>query len=109
LESSPAFALLLAQYGEFEGVDRLVSQLATLNSEKDRSATDALMTGIALSRDAKYLPALKQMASVRHEEWDLRKVLSALKGMTGPDARQLRLEINKKLRSTGGSDRSELY
>jgi HEAT repeat protein/thioredoxin-related protein len=107
LESSPAFALLLAQYGEFEGVDRLVAQLATLDSNKDRIATDALMTGIALSRDAKYLPALKQMASVRHEEWDLRKILSALKGMTGPDARQLRLEINKKLRSAGGSDRSE--
>jgi hypothetical protein len=109
LDSLPAFALLLAQYGEFDGVDRLVAQLATLDSDKDRIATEALLTGIALSRDAKYVPALKQMASVRHEEYELRKVLSALKGMTGPEARQLRLEINKKLRATGGSDRSMLY
>jgi hypothetical protein len=34
-------------------------------------------------------------------EWELRKVLQALKGMTGPEARQLRLDINKRLRDTG--------
>jgi hypothetical protein len=43
------------------------------------------------------------MAAIRRDESDLRKVLSALKGMSGPDARQLRLVINKKIRSAGGS------
>ncbi|MGA9451070.1 MAG: HEAT repeat domain-containing protein [Verrucomicrobiia bacterium] len=102
-DESVSFALLLAQYGEFEGVDKLVAQLPAMNSERDQSAADALLAGIALSRDIKYLPALKQMASTRREEWELRKVLQALKGMSGPDARQLRLDINKKIRNAGGS------
>jgi len=102
-EDSVPFALLLAQYGDFTGVDQLVTQLTVLNSGNDQRAADALLTGIALSRDIKYLPALKQIASVRQQEWELRKVLQALKGMSGPDARQLRLDINKKIRSAGGS------
>jgi hypothetical protein len=100
---SVAFMLLLAQHGEFDGVDRLVDRLAALNSDTDSGAADALLTGIALSHDMKYLPALRQMAAIRRDESDLRKVLSALKGMSGPDARQLRLVINKKIRSAGGS------
>lgn len=102
-EESVAFALLLAQYGEFDGVDRLVTQLVALDSGKGSSFTDALLTGIALSRDPKYLPALRQIAAARRDEWELRKVLQALKGMTGSDARQLRLEINKRMRNAGES------
>ena len=97
------FALLLAQYGEFEGVDRLAGQLATLSADSDRSVMEVLLAGIALSRDNKYLPALKQIAATRQQDYELRKVLQALKGMTGADARQLRLDINKKIRSAGGS------
>lgn len=102
-EASAAFVLLLAQHGEFDGVNWLVAQLSSLNSEADRGNADVVLTGIALSRDVKYLPALKQLASVRTEESELRKVLQALKGMPGPDARQLRLEINKKIRNASGS------
>jgi len=101
-EEVVAFALLLAQYGEFAGVDQLVARRTAPDSADERDFANALLTGIALSRDIKYLPVLKQMAAQR-KEWELRKVLQALKGMTGPDARQLRLEINKKIRNTGGS------
>lgn len=101
-EASP-FALLLAQYGEFDGVDRLAGQLTQLNADSDRSVMEVLLAGIALSRDNKYLPALKQIAATQQQDYELRKVLQALKGMTGADARQLRLDINKKIRSTGGS------
>lgn len=97
------FALLLAQYGEFDGIDRLVTQLPALSPGGDQSAADTLLAGIALSRNIKYLPALKQMASTRQGDWQLRKVLQALKGMSGPDARQLRLDINKKIRNASGS------
>ncbi len=100
---SVAFALLLAQYGEFDGVDRLATQLPTLDTDRDQSLADALLTGIALSSNIKYLPALKQMASARNDPSELRKILSALKGLSGPDARQLRLDINRKIRDAGGS------
>ncbi len=103
VESSAAFVLLLAQHGEFAGVDRLAAQWAAPKSENETSADDALLTGIALSRDIKYLPALRQLAAARREESELRKILQALKGMAGPDARQLRLEINKKIRNAGGA------
>jgi HEAT repeat protein len=102
-KNSGAFAVLLAQFGEFDGVDKLVAQLPALNSDNDSRAADALLTGIALSHDTKYVPALQQVAAARHQDYELRKILQALKGMTGPDARQLRLDINKKLRNTGGS------
>jgi HEAT repeat protein len=98
-EASVGFALLLAQYGEFSGVDRLIAET---NREKRRDVSEAILTGIALSRDAKYLPALRQMTEALTDEWELRKILQALKGMTGPDARQLRLEINKRMRNASG-------
>jgi hypothetical protein len=42
------------------------------------------------------------MTEALTDEWELRKILQALKGMTGPDARQLRLEINKRMRNASG-------
>jgi len=102
-QESLAFALLLAQYGDFSGVDRLATQLTGLDNERNESATYPLLAGIALSHDAKYLPSLKQIAAAWHEESSLRKVLQAMKGMSGPDARQLRLDINKKIRNVGGA------
>jgi len=59
------------------------------------------LAGIALSRDSKYIPTLRQIMGKADGEWELRKVLQALKGMTGPEARQLRLDINKRIRDTG--------
>ncbi|HEX9046179.1 MAG TPA: hypothetical protein VF988_04070, partial [Verrucomicrobiae bacterium] len=90
-------ALLLAQYGEFDGVDRLAAQLSAQNGQLDNRTLYALLTGMALSHDAKYVPTLKQLAA-KNETW-LRKILAAMKGMSGPEARQLRLDINKKIRN----------
>jgi HEAT repeat protein len=103
LQESVAFALLLAQFGDFSGVDKLVPQLAELAADDGEKTADPVLAGIALSHDIKYLPALKQMAAVRHDEPSLRKVLQAMKGMSGPDARQLRLDINKKIRNSGSA------
>jgi hypothetical protein len=102
-EDSSAFAILLAQYGEFDGIDQLVARRAEADTESFRQANYAVLAGIALSHDAKYLPALRQIAAKADGEWDLRRILQALKGMTGPEARQLRLDINKRIRDTGSS------
>jgi thioredoxin 1 len=100
-EESVVFALLLAQYGQFDGVERLIARGVEADPKNELVFVNGLLTGIALSRDVKYIPALRKMAAARHDEWELRKILQALKGMTGPDARQLRLEINKQLRNAG--------
>ena len=114
---SIAFALLLAQYGDFVGIDQIAStqaaEMAWTDSAQESMIRElrasgfqsavALLTGIGLSHDPRYVPVLRRMAAERHDEWGLRKVLQALRGMTGPDARQLRLEINKQMRKTGGA------
>jgi len=102
-ETAAPFALLLAQYGDFSGIDQLASAAAGANPAGDDETFYPLLTGIALSHDAKYLPALKQIVAAKRDEPALRKVLQAIKGMSGPEARQLRLEINKKIRSAAGS------
>lgn len=98
-EEMATFALLLAQYGDFSGVDRLVAQAGVLDNSKETETVNVLLTGIALSHDVKYLPALKRMTAAEREESSLRKILQAMKGMSGPEARQLRLEVNKKIRN----------
>ena len=55
------FALLLAQHGEFDGVDLLVAQLPENSPNKFTTLPDTLLTGIALSRDTKYIPALRRL------------------------------------------------
>jgi HEAT repeat protein/thiol-disulfide isomerase/thioredoxin len=100
-EDITAFAILLAQYGEFDGLDRLLSRRAGLHAESIDRGESAILAAVALSHDPKYVPALRQIAAKIQEDWDLRKVLQALKGMTGPEARQLRLDINKRMRDTG--------
>ena len=102
-EESSAFALLLAQYGDFSGIDKLVASAATMNSSDNEEPSNVALTGIGLSHDAKYLPALKQMVAARRDEAGLRKILQAMKGMSGSDVRQLRLDINKKIRNTAGA------
>jgi HEAT repeat protein/thiol-disulfide isomerase/thioredoxin len=98
-EESVPFALLLAQYGQFGGLDRLLAENAGKNAARPSETDDAILAGIALSQDAKYLPALRQMVAARNDQYQLRKILQALQGMRGAEARQLRLDINKKLRT----------
>ena len=51
-----------------------------------------------LSRDPRYLPFLRKKLASAAGEWDYQKLLQALRGMSGPEARELRLEINKRIR-----------
>jgi hypothetical protein len=90
-----ALALLLAQHGEFDGVDRLLADGADAKPD----GSDAALAGIALSRDARYIPFLRRVTENASDERELRKVLRALRGMSGADARELRLEINRRMRS----------
>ena len=61
------FALLLAQYGDFAGMDRLLETAGTTKHGSRESLGPAL-AGIALSRDPRYLPFLrkKNMTSLPH-------------------------------------------
>jgi HEAT repeat protein len=97
-ESIP-LVLLLAQYGQFDGLDRLAADAGKASSKDENEIDDAILAGIALSQDAKYLPALRQIMNVRKDEAGLRKLLQALQGLRGAEARQLRVDINKKMRN----------
>jgi len=99
-ESAPIFMLLLAQYGQFDGLDRLIAGRAEDASKGDRELEESILTAIALSRDVKYLSYLRSAARSTKSSWELRKVLRALKGMPGPEARALRLEINRLMRNS---------
>ena len=63
--------------------------------------TDARDALFALSRDPKYLPHLRKLSEHANEEWGYRRILQALRGMSGTEARALRLEINKRMRNAG--------
>jgi HEAT repeat protein/thioredoxin-like negative regulator of GroEL len=98
-EEAAAPALLLAQYGDFSGLDRLLPAVSA-EGNKHSDLGNVVLAGISLSRDAKYLPVLKQMTAIVKENYEFTRLLQALKGMSGPEARELRLEINKRLRQT---------
>jgi hypothetical protein len=93
------FVLLLAQHGEFDGIDRLLARQALPEAGRPEALSDVLLTGIALTHDPKYLPYLRQAMDRPQQDWDLRKILRALKGMSGPEVRQLRVDVNKRMRN----------
>jgi HEAT repeat protein len=103
-ESIP-FALLLAQYGQFDGLDRLVANPGEASLDGENEIDQALLAGIALSQDSKYLPALRKYVEAHQDDSEWRKVLQALQGMRGAEARQLRLDINKKIRNATNINR----
>jgi hypothetical protein len=94
------FALLLAQHGEFDGVERLIEMRQERREDKLQVLPDPLLTGIALTQNAKYIPLLRSLMDATRNDFELRKILRALKGMTGPEARQLRVDVNKRMRTT---------
>jgi hypothetical protein len=98
-----SFALLLSQYGNATGLNSLLGQNLQPEEGGDTGLSDAIMAAIALLHDAKYIPFLHKAMEAQKNDWELRKILKALKGMTGPEARQLRLEVNKRIRATGTS------
>lgn len=87
--------LLMAQYGDFSGLEHL---LKLMTAENQADLQSIVQAAIGLSRDAKYLPHLKKMLASAKDEQDYRRLLQALRGMTGSEARELRLEINKRMR-----------
>jgi HEAT repeat protein/thiol-disulfide isomerase/thioredoxin len=90
-------ALLLAQYGDFTGLDRVLISFAG-GAQKQGDFDAAILAMVTLSRDPKYLPHLKTIVAAAKEEQEFRRVLQAIKGMVGPEARELRLQINKRMR-----------
>jgi len=94
------FALLLAQYGQFDGLDRLAAGAEESSSRDENEFDDAFMTGIALCQDDKYVPELRKIMTSRKDSAALQKVLRALQGIRGTEARRLRLDINKKMRDS---------
>ena len=96
-EEAAVPALLLAQYGDFSGLDHLLSA-ASADTQRQEELGTVLLTGVALSRDPKYLPALKRMTAAAKANYELLRLLQALKGIPGADARELRLEINRRMR-----------
>ena len=91
-------ALLLAQYGDFTGLDQI---LKSIHTEQQSDVQGEMLATVALSKDPKYIPVLKMLVGSTKDSQDQRRVLQALRGMSGPEARQLRVEINKKIRESG--------
>ena len=57
-------------------------------------------------RDPKYLPFLRRQMLRSQQDYELRKILRAAKGMNGPEVRQLRLYVNKRMRTASASNLS---
>ena len=91
-----AFTLLLAQYGDFSALDR---KLAAWNHNRDPEVPRMLLIGLALSRDARYLPPLREALEKQQSEWEVREMLKWLQGIRGKEARELRREINRRIRA----------
>src|SRR5262249_17389020 len=83
-EELALWALLLGQYGDFSGVDRLVNNRGL---ENEQGLQSVLLTAVGLSHDAKYLPFLKKMIASAKDEQEFRRLLQALRGMNGTEAR----------------------
>lgn len=94
------FMLLLAQHGEFDALDKTI-ELNPKPFNRGASATlEPLLAAISLSKDAKYIPFIRAASQGMKDEDSLRTLLRAVKSMSGPEARQIRLDINKQIRSS---------
>src|ERR1019366_2840448 len=90
-------ALLLAQYGDYSGLEPFPPSVVRENEEQSEVGS-VLLAAVAMSRDAKYVPHLKQLTASTKGRPDFTRLLQALKGMSGPEARELRPEINRRMR-----------
>ena len=88
-------ALLLAQYGRTEGLDHCLA--AGGWGRPNDPYTRVLLGCVALVRDPKYAPFVLGVLDRSGEEWEFQKVMIAVRNMPGPQARQLRMEINNRL------------
>jgi HEAT repeat protein len=95
----PPIALLLAQYGVFDALDRVIANYGAPSPAKFETNNE-LLVAIGLSKDAKYIPFLRTAAADMKDDYNLRRILRAVKGMTGREAREFRVELNKMMRKT---------
>jgi thioredoxin 1 len=100
-EEQQIAALLLAQYGDFSGLDLVLQNQTGVGDGPEGHSL--VLTAISLARDPKYLPYLKKLLVSAKQDQDLRRLLQALRGMNGAEVRQMRLEINKRMRDGAGS------
>jgi hypothetical protein len=103
LEASAPFALLLAQYGEFDGLDLLTAQKIEHNLKTESMMRQVILAGIGLSQNPKYIPFLRGLMDATKNQYEYQNILKALKGMTGPEARQMRLDLNKRIRRSNNA------
>ena len=97
-DANGVFTLLLAQYGEFTALDRLLADPTATRPGRQDEEGSVVLAAIGLSHDARYIPALRALTQSLNNQYELRKVLQAARGMSGPDVRQFRLDINKQIR-----------
>jgi HEAT repeat protein/thioredoxin-related protein len=102
-EEATPLALLLVQHGVFDGLDQILKAEGGVESRGHTMAQEALLTAMNLTQDAKYIPIIRNWMEGVSNEWELRRFLKAVRGMTGADARQLRLDINRRLRAPSSS------
>ncbi len=99
-EVAEPFALLLAQHGDFSGLDQVLAQQSPSTSN-DRGGFDppnGLLAAVQLSRNPRYLPLLRTWMDRASGEWQYQRLLQAVRGVPGPEARQLRLDLNRHMR-----------
>jgi len=97
VEDLAAYSLLLAQYGDNSGLDLLLEKHASQGGQTELETS--VLAAIALTRDPKYIPYVRKMMAAAQQEYDYRRILQALKGVNGAEARALRLEVNRRLRA----------
>ena len=92
-----ALLLILAQYGDFRGVEQWFREWS---QGKPADVPRTFLAGIALSRDPKYVPVLRTVATEgkRRGLWSVRSVLQWTRGMKGHEVRDLRREVNARMR-----------
>jgi hypothetical protein len=100
-EAVTPFALLLAQHGDQAGLERLIEIRGDLSEDKSQVLPDPLLTAIALAQDPKYIPLLRGLMDATRNAYELQKLLRAIKGLNGSEARQLRVDLNKRMRTVG--------
>ena len=84
-------------------MERLIELRGELSEDKSQVLPDSLLTAIALAQDPKHIPLLRSLMDATRNSFELQKLLRAIKGLTGPEARELRVELNKRMRTAGGT------
>jgi hypothetical protein len=95
-ETPSTMTLLLAQYGDFSGLEKMLGEWEAAKS--DDPPTE-LLIGLTLSKDRRFLPPVRKIVAGAEHASELRRVLTYLRGMTGEEARVLRQEINERMRN----------